>query len=268
MNNKNTSEYLPFDCISPNLLVNPDYLDYPYLSGTGFFCFFPPYEYLFYVTARHCLLKDNENEIYEYLKIPYSNQTSKEPPLAVVFSQILSTKEDEKTEGFEDLLVLVVDIEKNKNEYNILRKRAIALSHQEDIDETIKLLCKENGNIRTLGFSQPNTPQADKHTEIIYGDKENRQLVMKPRGYYGKIKNNSSFNHRYGFEETNWDEKEYRGFSGSPVISLVQSPFTNSPVMRVIGLMLTATKSRGEFLSINIATNLIASYIISINKPA
>lgn len=29
-----------------------------------------------------------------------------------------------------------------------------------------------------------------------------------------------------------------------------------------IGILLTATKTRGEFLSINVATDLIASYIV------
>jgi hypothetical protein len=85
---------------------------------------------------------------------------------------------------------------------------------------------------------------------------------MRPRSFYGKIKNNSTFEHRYGFEETNWRDEEYRGFSGSPVISLVCEPHIYGGIsMRIIGIMLTATKSRGEFLSINIATNFISGFI-------
>jgi len=258
--NSNTSEYLPFECISPILLKNPDYPDYPpFLSGTGFFCFFAPYEFIFFVTARHCLLKEGETEIYEYIKIPYLNTTSEKPSLAVVFSECLCTED-------EDILVLVVDHNKNKEELKILKERAINLSHQDDVDNVINILCNTKGNVRTLGFSQPFNPKKeDEHTSIRYDDDDNPKLIMRPRGFYGKIKNNSNFHHRYGFEESNWDEEEYRGFSGSPVISLIKDPILNLLDRRVIGVMLTATKSRGEFISINIATNLIASFINKVN---
>jgi hypothetical protein len=72
---------------------------------------------------------------------------------------------------------------------------------------------------------------------------------------------NSKFRNRYGFEEVNWKD-EYNGFSGAPVFALI--PDTTKEVRAmVIGIILTATKTRGEFLSINIATNLIAKYIES-----
>jgi hypothetical protein len=51
----NTSKYIPYDCVAPNLVVNEDAKDYPGLCGTGFFCWFPPYDMVFYVTARHCV---------------------------------------------------------------------------------------------------------------------------------------------------------------------------------------------------------------------
>jgi hypothetical protein len=258
MNKTNTAKYLPFQCISPNLVKNPDFPDYPYLRGTGFFCKFPPYDYIFYVTARHCLLNDNESEIKEFLKIPYSEKSSTEPPKAIVFSEYLSTV-DKSEKNNEDILIFVVD---NKciteEEKETLNRRSLSLRHQDDIDTLIKMLCDNNENIRTIGFSQPNSDENDEHTSISY--EENQQLIARPRGFYGKIRKTSKFENRYGFEESNWKDEEYRGFSGSPVLALLPINFTSvQPI--IIGVMLTATKTRGEFLSINVATNLIAAYI-------
>ena len=260
MQKTNTSKHLPYHCISPNIVMHPDHSDAPYLRGTGFFCKFPPYEYIFYVTAGHCFLKDGENEFDQYLKIPYSLESSVAPPKAIVFSEYLTTVDD--SVGYnEDILVFVVNIEDIcDEEMAVLDERALPLKHQDEIDELINILCDNNENIRTIGFSQPMYGKADEHTSIVYG--ENPQLIATHRGFYGKIRRTSVFINRYGFECSNWKEEEYRGFSGSPVIAL-PSPINSMHVEPVIiGVMLTATKVRGEFLSINVVTNLIAAYIL------
>lgn len=249
----NTSKYLPFECISPNLFKNPETPDYPYVFGTGFFCNFPPYEYIFYVTAKHCVEINNENELKAELKISYSDKSSEEPPKAIVFSELFLSTEDE------DIIISVVDNNVNHEELKILKKRAVTLWNQNDVKKIIQMLCDEEGNIRTIGFSQPNNDDTyDEHTKITYEEKQ--QLVAVPRGFYGKITDTSDFKGRYGFEKSNWKGEEYRGFSGSPVFSLITNGIT-PPKVTVIGVMLTATKSRGEFLSINVVTNLISHYI-------
>jgi len=76
--NINFKEYLPFDCISPNLLIEERKVDYIedgdnfYMGGTGFFCQFPDYDDIFYVTVRHCLINPHENKItLKKIKIAY-----------------------------------------------------------------------------------------------------------------------------------------------------------------------------------------------------
>ena len=40
----NTSQYIPYNCISANLLENYEYPESPFFRGTGFFVYFPPFD--------------------------------------------------------------------------------------------------------------------------------------------------------------------------------------------------------------------------------
>jgi hypothetical protein len=66
----NTSEYIQYNCIASVLLKNQDYPEYPYfrLSGTGFFVKFPPFETIFFVTGKHCVI-DNDGKFQGDLEI-------------------------------------------------------------------------------------------------------------------------------------------------------------------------------------------------------
>ncbi|GBH18451.1 Pimeloyl-ACP methyl ester carboxylesterase [Pseudomonas syringae pv. actinidiae] len=71
--------------VSPNILVHQDYEKFPGLQGTGFFC--SKNGVLYYVTARHCLTKDNKEDIAKFaamLRIPFSQSTDS---TSVLFSK-------------------------------------------------------------------------------------------------------------------------------------------------------------------------------------
>jgi len=138
---------------------------------------------------------------------------------------------------------------------NLLKERALKLYHQDDVNNILNILCKNNENIRTVGF-----PTDSKELNI-----DKQQLIAEARGYYGKIKDNCSQRERYGFEEASWKEETYSGFSGSPILALIPNGENYGVNVVIIGMLLTATSSQGEFLSINFATNLIANYI-NVNK--
>lgn len=247
----NTSEYIPYKSVSCNLLVNPNHKDYPFFSGTGFFAHFPPFDYIFYITAKHCFKTYSDSEIIDNLLIPYNTEKENDLSNYVRFSEYLITKYHHLDDELEDIIIFIVDQNINEAEKNLLKERSLKLTHQDDVDSLIEDLCIANQNIRTVGF-----PSISKKI-----DYENMRGNIEARGFYGKIANNSKLKNRYGLENPSWKEKNFEGFSGSPIIALLSIPFTSHVEVRVIGILLTATSSRGEFLSINVATNLIAEYI-------
>jgi len=192
----------------------------------------------------------DNNEI-DNLIIPYKlDNTSKHTDKAISFSEIITGQDKDDTE-LEDIIIFVVNKNIEQKYIDILKKRSLRLQHQDDIDTMIKTMCENNENIRTIGF-----PKNSKEMDYF-----NKKATIQPRGYYGKIKNNSNFKYRYGFEEANWKDADYSGFSGSPILSLNKSLPSGNVIAIPIGILLTATSHRGEFISINFATNLIANYL-------
>jgi hypothetical protein len=168
----NTSQYIPYNCVSANVIEDYDYQDYPFFSGTGFFVYFAPFDnYIFYVSAKHCFSGYRENNFLQKLKIPYqykteetSNNNSDE---AIIFSEYLMMKHAEEDDDYEDLIIFVVDKNISNAKKKILKQRALRLQHQDDINTILEQLCRIKGNIRTVGF-----PKTSK--EIDFDKKKSR----------------------------------------------------------------------------------------------
>ncbi len=238
----NTSKYIPYESVCSIILVNEKYPDTPFFGGTGFFAYFPPFEDIFFITAKHCVY-DNNGALKGDLKVHYTpDGKSKE---LIPFLHVLDTKYSEDDEEFEDVLVYVVDSIPSNKKKDLLRK-SLRLQHQDDVDAMIQLAVSNNGNIRTVGF-----PSVSK--EIDY---EKGVAIVQPRGFHAKVCDDSCFKNRYKLEKGNWKDGELNGFSGSPIIEIVQvseSSFQAVP----IGILLTES----YFISINVVTNLIGEYI-------
>lgn len=240
----NTSKYIPYESVSGIMIESEDFPEYPFLSGTGFYSFFPPYEEIFFITARHCIY--NEKDELKG-KVQVSLKMDGVCKKAVLFERILETKYIEDPTDFEDIVVLVVG-EMSKEDKEHLRGRALRLQHQDDVDKMIKLIMSINGNIRTVGY-----PGVSKNI-----DYENNKSEMQARGFHGKIEGEGEFKNWYKFKPANWKDGELNGFSGSPILELI--PVTENEVVPVpIGVIVT----NSQFISINVATNLIAEYIKS-----
>lgn len=224
------------------MIEREDYPEYPFWSGTGFYAFFPPFDEIFFITARHCIY-DGNDELKGKIKVSLRmDGISKE---AVPFKSILETKYFEGSADFEDIAILVIG-ELPKEDKEILMKRSLRLQHQEDVEQIIELIMSIDGNIRTVGF-----PSVSK--EIDY---KNNKAESRPRGFHGKISGKGEFKNWYKFKSANWNDGELTGFSGSPILELIQvSPGKVMPVP--IGIMVTES----NFISINVATDLIAEYI-------
>lgn len=240
----NTSKYIPYQCVSGIMIESEDFPEYPFWSGTGFYSFFPPYEEIFFITARHCIYNEKD-ELKGKIKV--SLKMDGVCKKAVPFERILETKYIEDPTDFEDIAVLVVGEVSKEDKYHLMRS-ALRLYHQDDVDSMIKSIMSVNGNIRTVGF-----PGVSKNI-----DYENNKAEMQPRGFHGKIEGEDEFKNWYKFKHANWKDGELTGFSGSPILELIQVR-ADKVVPVPIGVMVT----NSQFISINVATNLIAEYIKS-----
>jgi hypothetical protein len=314
--NTSTNQYLPFECISPNLLKNADSPDAPSQKGTGFFCRIPPYQHLFYVTTKACLEGIEENNLTTALEIPYpealldkaakrvaelkaaeakrtadllaakgeepedkavkevvtEDKTDEtEADKYVKFSACLSAKfipripkpkeelkpgekpappkkkvknappetiPDLENAGPERLLVFVVDKTITDIQKKVLEMRSVTLWYQLGIEKIHKRLCEVKDEIQAIAFSQGSETSA----------------------FNGTISELDVAKGEYNFDNSNWTEKDYQGLQGSPVFNLNTNGVT--PIHAVIlGVMFNPTETKGEFLSINAVTDLIADYI-------
>ncbi|WP_316679422.1 hypothetical protein [Ralstonia chuxiongensis] len=107
----------PANCISPNIVVENGWEQYPRRLGTGFFA--RREDKVYYLTARHCLTKDQKADIAKIaarLHIPFSphGSTRKEDDY-VEFSSAISLKHDSEDIPGEliDLVVLEINIPQN-----------------------------------------------------------------------------------------------------------------------------------------------------------
>jgi hypothetical protein len=247
----NTSQYIPVDSVAPIILESdiPDKI--LYFSGTGFFAYFPPYEDIFFITAKHCTI-DNNNEERGALKIKYHpNQDGNE---VIIFDEYFLTKSSEEEEP-EDLVIYVVGSVTSENR-KILKDRALRLQHQDEAKLIIDSLVQNKGKVRTVGF-----PSVSK--EICY---EEMRAVVQPRGFHGTLNGESRMENRYQVDDLNWKEGGLDGFSGAPILALC--PTVGGEVLRIpIGVLLTGSAICAHFLSINVATNSIANYIANKYQP-
>lgn len=246
---------MPFDSISPNIITYREYRKYPGLQGTGFFVIRPPYEYIFYVTARHSV----ENVIDESnnccLQVPIFLDKQK----AVPFSFCLGCNMDNNFYSEkEDIAVWVIDNAKLSIQESLwLKKRALKLRDQITVKNLLTLGVKKKIRVKAIGFPIHNNP--DGKTFI---DHEKQTMVLQPRGFHGILNNDELFPNQYIITDTNWSGDSYNGFSGSPVIHLEYD--FNGQVDRIpIGVIVRAGNKIARFVNINKVTNLIENFIIN-----
>lgn len=243
----NTSKYIPYQSVSGIILKHDDHPEYPFFSGTGFFVYFPPYETIFFITARHCVV-DSNGEIKGNLKIPL--QLEGDDNEAVPFVCYIETSYHDDPGEMEDVVAFVVD-DLPKEKHDLLMKRALRLQHQDDADYIIKAIIAQKGKVRTVGF-----PDASKSI-----DYESNQATLQPRGFHANLAGEGHFKNWLKIENGSWKDGSLNGFSGSPILALC--PTTESEVLAIpIGIFLTTS----QFLSINVATNLIAGYVVQTQK--
>lgn len=241
----NTSTYIPEDCVAPILIKDEAHAMYPFFSGTGFFARFHPYESIFFITGKHCTLKP-DGSTRGQLQIKYS--TSPKCDRAVQFKEYMLTQISSDDDEYEDLIIYVID-ELPMELKEEVTNRALRLPDQSIAELLHNNLLSLKGKVRTIGF-----PSVSK--EIDY---ESNHATVQPRGIVGRVVSCSSDKRWFSVDSLNWTDGVIDGFSGSPVLELV--PAKGGVLALPIGILLTGSKSLFRFLSINVATDLIAAYL-------
>lgn len=255
----NTSKYMPYKSISPNILVRKGFESCPGLYGTGFFVTFPPFDSVFYVTARHCVKDILQENSETSLMIPISPCGDK----VVKFECVLETNiKNCPDEDREDVAIYVVSTGIDKKDHSILLERAFALQHQDDVVNMLDSALSRGSNLRVLGYPIHSHPNCA--TKIDY---EVGQIKIQPRGFYGKLSSDGLFPDQYSLIGVSWKEGDYRGFSGSPVVELAENlENPGNMCCLLVGVVLMASQNTVRFLSINVVCNTIAAYLFEYRK--
>lgn len=53
----NTAAFIPYDAVAPIIIFDKNQ-KIPFYSGTGFFVKFLPFDDIFFITAKHCVVSD------------------------------------------------------------------------------------------------------------------------------------------------------------------------------------------------------------------
>lgn len=171
----------------------------------------------------------------------------------------------------DDVIVYHVSDLNDADVLDILRSRALTLSHQEDIEDLINFTVFTKQRFRTVGFPED-------YSSFEYKEDETKpELELIYRGFHG-IAANSAVPKHYSITDTNW-VSEFNGFSGSPILvftpidplkSMSEDLSKEEVLVIVIGILLFGSnKFRGiHFLNINVITDLIASYFLNIQSES
>lgn len=227
---------------SPIVLLDKEYPEYPFFSGTGFFVALPPYSDVFFITARHCIYSSDDT----YKGNPIVNYFKNGAGVEWVDFSINLTSPDFDSPYVEDVLVYVVgDVTPEKRE--ILLKRSMTLRSQELVAGFIGRAVSTRDELVAIGY-----PEGD--FKEINIDK----MTASVRSYKltGVVRIDVENNKRFGFCTLGYSDPPLPGFSGSPVVASKEA-FKELPAVMPLGVLVT----QGSFISINVATNLISEYI-------
>ena len=212
----------PAECVSPNLMSLESHEDYPGFGGTGFFV--RRGNDVFYMTARHCLTKQQDIDIAGLatrMHIPYtltgSTRTTSD---YVQFNEVISLRHNsEDIPGkFVDVIVLTIHRPADVSLYEKLLARAVKLPPNGGwLDNFVQhpTVKPDFDSGKGVLFTAIGYPSGGTASKIVYHDGQPTEIITqsaKFTGYLGK----GDGPDRYKLNNVSW-EGNLDGFSGSPV---------------------------------------------------
>lgn len=247
----------PQNCVSINLIVEPGYERYPQRSGTGFFA--KRGDQLYYLTARHCLTKDQTADVSEIaarLHVPiYLQGRTLTSADYVSFSDAISLKHNSEDIPGEVIDLVVFSIEKPVKESNRkhLLSRAVKLPPSglwlnDFTEHELAAGAIESGEGITLtGIGYPYEGTA---TDIEYTNEPSQsiEIVTQQAKFTGHLTNAYSPD-RAMLHNVSWDQ-DLNGFSGSPVFIGFKNRHGNQYALA--GMLVTGGNRKAQFIKIGV----------------
>jgi hypothetical protein len=248
MSDDEVKNHIPYGCVSHILITHESAPDFPFFSGTGFFVLFPPYEQVFFITARHCVIGP-DGDLIGKIEVPLEYNT--ENPKKVIFSEYLEVQTGDDEKNYDDVIVFVVSPRSNAACIS-LKNRCLFLQHQDNVDYIINHIIENNETVKSVGF-----PGISK--EMNY---DKKLSIVSHRGLYGKIIERFKTNRNmFSVKASIWSDGPMDGFSGSPVFALAPTNRGNVAVIP-LGIITNANHEIFNFININIISDLIGKYIV------
>lgn len=249
----------PAESISPNILVGEGLEQYPGFQGTGFFCL--KNTSLFYLTARHCLTKDNSVDISTFanwLRIPFFSSTNSDRstvPFDCAYS-VIHNSEDLPGVYLDAVAFRVAScISPEKKE--LLLRRAVKLPPSGEWFRRFlnsgqaKLNFESGAGIKLVGIG---FPLDDDFTSVVYPDDASELPAMyaKPVSFKGEV-GPGAFDDRVKLNDITWVGAT-NGLSGSPVfIGFMKN---KEPSYALVGMFVTAGGGTGQMMTVDFLSKL------------
>lgn len=251
MNHSFTHSGLP-DCASPIVTVVPELPDFPGIYGTGFFT--RKENKIFFLTARHCLIKSDDEDLESALsrvQIPYTlsgfKSTTKDyAQVGCAYS--FQHKDPEIPGRFVDFVVLKIKTDIGSTSEKKLLSRAVKLPPDGKwLDEYIK--SNEVAEFMSKGISLPliiTGYPCESANSIVERTVSSQLTIISGYMNYGK------YPHTMTFSDIVW-EKSLNGFSGSPVFIRFSNRHGNQYVLA--GMVITGGNRQGQFIKVSSLMN-------------
>jgi|GEM_PF-2512490 len=255
-----THDEYPADCISPNLMSIDGIEEYPGIGGTGFFA--KRGDEVFYVTARHCLTKQQDIDVASWaarLHIPYTlTDATRSTTDYVAFAEVLSLKHDsDDIPGrFVDVLVLTIRRPDTPGLYEKLLKRAVKLPPSGKwLDAFVQHpIAKDDVEAgKGIRFTVMGYPKDGTATSIEYPDGQPVEIVTQAAKFSGHLGTGTGPD-RYMLNDVSWPG-DLNGFSGSPVIVGFRDDAGNKYALA--GMLVSGGAQKAQFIKISLITEAL-----------
>lgn len=216
---------LPTECVSANVIVDLEHVQYPGIFGTGFFA--KQGQQVFYFTALHCLRKNPVSESPEFstLAVPYRHTgVTTSPDDFIQVETAFTIGEPGSVEQTDLVGCPVLPAKRDKDWEHLLSRAARLPASGKWLDE---YLASQQGQAAMATGSYAGYvighPKDSHGNEIRYGESEAVAILSTEAvSIEGKV----SFSNLSGHLELHLGPLPFSlsGFSGSPVFAPVATP--------------------------------------------
>jgi|GEM_PF-4885189 len=237
-------DWLPYKSVFPIGIINQECPEWPAFTGCGFFVRFPPYDHIFFVTAKHCVM-GNDEKLMGGIAILLHGDFGNYKTIHITNYFLGKTFESEKF--YEDILISNIDVA-DESLRSYIEAVSLDVANQEFIDCMFSSYDKAAVLVHALGFPDclrsEYDPNAIEFTSASVSGKVNK-LHYKGEGIEVQWFNDNYY-------------KKLSGFSGGAAFFEIKvSQFKSAPVL--CGVFILETR----LVSMRVVADLIGEWILN-----